>query len=46
MTRKMPVTNGIVLPDASSGITKVAVVDRYHNTGAGLENVLARGLDP
>ena len=45
MTRKMPVTNGIVLPDASSGITKVAVVDRYHNTGA-VSKMFWRGVGP
>jgi len=31
---KMPVSDGLVLPDPAKGISKVAVVDRYHGTGA------------
>lgn len=31
---KLPVTDGVVLPDSSRGISKVAVVDRYHGTAA------------
>ncbi|MGA1676182.1 MAG: adenine deaminase [Pseudomonadales bacterium] len=29
-TVEMPVTDGLVLPDVSKGISKVAMVDRYH----------------
>lgn len=31
---ELPVTDGIVLPDPARGISKVAVVDRYHGTAA------------
>ena len=31
---KMPVSDGVVLPDPANGISKVAVVDRYHGTAA------------
>ncbi len=30
----MPVTDGLVVADPANGISKVAVVDRYHGTGA------------
>lgn len=33
-TVEMPVTDGVVLPDASKGISKVAMVDRYHGKAA------------
>jgi adenine deaminase len=45
MTRSMPVTGGIVLPDSASGITKVAVVDRYQGTGA-VSKMFWRGVGP
>lgn len=34
MQIKMPVTEGVVLPQPENGISKVAVVDRYHGTAA------------
>lgn len=34
MRDTMPVSNGIVFPDTSRSISKVAVVDRYHGTAA------------
>lgn len=33
-TETLPVTDGVVLPDAARGITKVAMVDRYHGNAA------------
>lgn len=33
-TVQMPVTDGVVLPDATRGISKVAMVDRYHGKAA------------
>ena len=33
-TEQLPVTDGLVLPDAARGITKVAMVDRYHGKAA------------
>lgn len=45
MVEKMPVTDGVVLPDASRAITKVAVVDRYRGTG-GVSKMFWKNVGP
>jgi adenine deaminase len=34
MEMKLPVSDGVILPQPKNGISKVAVVDRYHGTAA------------
>ena len=41
----LPVTNGVVLPDAAAGISKVAMVDRYHGN-AGVAKMFWRNVGP
>ncbi len=45
ITEKMMVRDGGVHPDMERGISKVAVVDRYHNN-AGVSKMLWRGVGP
>jgi len=42
---ELPVTDGVVLPDASVGISKVAMVDRYHGN-AGVAKMFWRNVGP
>lgn len=42
---ELAVTNGVVLPDAGAGISKVAMVDRYHGN-AGVSKMFWRNVGP
>ncbi|HSG89314.1 MAG TPA: adenine deaminase C-terminal domain-containing protein [Pseudomonadales bacterium] len=42
---ELPVTNGVVLPDPDKGISKVAMVDRYHGSAA-TSKMFWRGVGP
>ena len=42
---ELPVTDGVVLPDPGAGISKVAMVDRYHGN-AGVSKMFWRNVGP